>query len=245
MNVVVEKFGTPDELNRGAADLILAVAREKIGECGYFSLVLSGGSTPERLYERLGSPPFSEAVPWEHVHVFWGDERCVPPDHPHSNYRMARRTLLSRVPIPEDNIHRMRGETEPPEAAAAEYEREIRGFFGKHALDYGAIPSFHLVLLGVGRDGHTASLFPDGDAVREKEKWVTAAQAGKGVTPRDRITLTLPVINNAERVLFLVSGREKREIVRSVLESSGSEAGLPAARVAARKEVAWFLDFEP
>jgi len=245
MNVVVERYGTPDELSRRAADFILAVAQEKTGECGYFSLVLSGGSTPGRLYGLLGSPPFSEAMPWGDVHVFWDDERCVPPDHPDSNYRMAFRALLSRVPIPEGNVHRMRGEMEPREAAAAEYEREIRGFFGKHAPDYGTVPSFHLVLLGVGKDGHTASLFPGGDAVREKEKWVTVSRAGEGVTPRHRITLTFPVINNAERVLFLVSGREKRGIVRSVLGPSGSGAELPAARVAARKEVVWYLDFEP
>ena len=166
------------------------------------------------MYALLASEPYAGRVRWDRVHFFWGDERCVPPDHPESNYRMARETLLDVVNPPPDNVHRMRGEDDPERGARA-YEEELRGVLGSAvAIDHDAPPCLNLVLLGMGMDGHTASLFPGAPALDERRRWVVPVEAHQAVA--HRLTLTLPVLNAAAQVVFLVSGGEKAGRVKDV-----------------------------
>jgi 6-phosphogluconolactonase len=213
-----------DELNRKAAAQFVALANEALARSGRFTVALSGGSTPKGLYLLLAEPEFRDRVDWPRVHIFWGDERCVPPDHPDSNYRMAQETLLARVQIPSENIHRMRGEIEP-ETGAQAYEAELRGVFGFAEGDW---PRFDLNHLGLGEDGHTASLFPGSAVLGESARCVAAAYVEK--LRAHRLTLTLPVINRAAQVTFLVSGHSKAGVVRRILRGSGVD-DLPAARI--------------
>lgn len=221
-------------LARTAAELFTALARTSIEERGQFVVALSGGSTPRQLYIRLADPEFSTQIPWRAVHLFWGDERCVPPDHPESNYRMVKESL--RVSIPSANIHRIAGELSPYEAAAL-YEQELRTFFGN-------TPLFDLVLLGLGEDGHTASLFPASPALHEQFRWVVAVSHNVPPPPLvPRVTLTLPVINRAREVLFLVSGVAKAERVAQILGHTSSSTELPAGAVnPSDGNLTWLLD---
>ena len=205
----VRVFETAAELMEAAAQEILKAALQAVSGRGRFTWALSGGSTPRDLYRRLASDPFRSRMPWEAIHFFWGDERHVPPDHPESNFRMAREAMLDAVPIPLGNIHRIHSEEPDAERAAAEYEDEIRSFF---KVTEGEWPRFDLILLGLGKDGHTASLFPGGTAVHERERLVVAVLAS-GV----RITLTPPVLNHAWRVVFLVSGEDKAQALQAVV----------------------------
>lgn len=232
----IRYFPDLEALSLGAAGLISQTADKSVAEKGLYSLVLSGGSTPRRLYELLSQPPFVQETPWPHIHFFWGDERCVPPDHPDSNYGLASRILLSRIPVPEKNIHRIPVEKGPGPWAAREYEKEIRSFFNSPGS------SFDLILLGLGKDGHTASLFP-GDPALQEEEHLTAYVPKPGLAPAfPRITLTLPLINQAEEVLFLVSGAEKKEGLRTILhESSGGRDLYPAARINPKGKVLWYV----
>ncbi|HEV2146509.1 MAG TPA: 6-phosphogluconolactonase, partial [Longimicrobiaceae bacterium] len=192
----------------------------------------AGGSTPRRAYSLLAQEPLAREVPWEHVHLFWGDERCVPPGHPRSNFRMVRDALLAHVPLPAANAHRVRGEL-PRERAAGEYERELREAFG------GGVPRFDLVHLGVGDDGHTASLFPFAPALLERER--LAAPAVHEGEPR--VTLTVPVLNAAARVEFLATGAGKAPVVRKVLRGALDPLRLPAQLVRpAAGDPVWILD---
>src|SRR2546430_4372299 len=190
--------GDTDELNRKAAERFVLLANEAAAKAGRFTAALSGGSTPRTLYSLLAMPDYKESIPWSQVHLFWGDERCVPPDHQDSNYRMAREALLSKITIPTDNVHRMAGEKEP-QVAAVEYEEQLRKLFQPPP---GALPHFDLILLGLGEDGHTVSLFPGSEALDEQERLVIAPYIEKLQT--HRITLSLPVINEAAVILFLV-----------------------------------------
>jgi 6-phosphogluconolactonase len=195
-------------------------------------LALSGGSTPLPVYERLAKL----ALPWPSLHLFWGDERCVPPDDQNSNYGNALRKFISQAPIPEANVHRIQGELEPQEAAKA-YEDELRRFFGPEP------PVMDLVLLGMGADGHTASLFPGCPELAESSRWAISSQPPAGTGPAlPRVTLTLPVINAARAVLFLVAGEDKRPAVSSILRVLGNGSQLPAGLVRPAGELAWFLD---
>jgi len=207
-----------------AALAIVEAAAEAVAAGRRFSLVLAGGGTPRDTYARLAAPPFSERMPWDRTSVFFGDERCVPADHPESNYRMANETLLSKVPIPPDQIFRMRGEAENPEDAAADYARRLTTVF---ATPRGGLPRFDLVLLGMGLDGHTASLFPGSPAVKEIFRTVVAVHAAAASIPQ-RLTLTLRPINAAARVMFLVAGAEKAKVVKAILRDG---AMLPAGLV--------------
>jgi 6-phosphogluconolactonase len=186
------------------------------GECvaaqGRFTVALAGGSTPKAAYGLLASEPSHSHLPWEHIHVFWGDERHVPPDHPESNYRMAHEAMLSKVDIPAANIHRIVAEQEAQQAADA-YEATLRTFFG---LAEGELPRFDLILLGMGPDGHTASLFPGTAAVHEQVRLVVAPWVEKFNT--FRITITPPVLCNAARVVFAAGGADKAETLRQVLQ---------------------------
>ena len=241
MDKTKRSFESIDDMSRSAANYILASAQSCIHDHGFFSLVLSGGSTPRRLYELLSESPYREAMPWKKVHVFWGDERCVPPDDPHSNYAMASQALISKAPIPEVNIHRMIGETMPEEQAADDYERTIRDFFESKGIRNMDFPSFDLILLGLGNDGHTASLFPGNEVLKEQKRWVRTVTAPPDMPVRMRLTLTVPVITNASRIMFLVSGVEKRDIVESILYKPDAYKRFPAALITAQDEVAWFI----
>jgi 6-phosphogluconolactonase len=228
----------PDEaaLAEAAAEHITALAKTVTADKGRFSIALSGGSTPVKLYELLASDAYSEQIDWPSVHIFWGDERCVPPDHVDSCYKMARDTLLDYVPIPEQNVHRMLGEIRPDEAAAR-YEHELKRFFGETEL----FPRFDLILLGMGDDGHTASLFPGTNALLEEkrcviENYVPAKQMW-------RITLTRPTINAAANVIFLAAGAGKAIRLQQVLRGDYNQDGLPAQLVQPKNGiVTWFVD---
>lgn len=221
----IEVYLTPQALADGAAERLANLAEKAIGERGKFNLVLAGGNTPGMLYKRLAQAPYRDKVDWTKVAVFFGDERCVPPIHTDSNYRMASESLLAHVPVREEQIHRMRGEMAPALAAEA-YEIELKTVFG------GSTPVFDLVLLGLGEDGHTASLFPGSPAVEEREHWVATVEHTNPPLPLvTRITLTLPVLNAARNVVFLVSGAAKARILRCVLDYGKETYLLPAQRV--------------
>jgi 6-phosphogluconolactonase len=213
----------------GAAGFVAESAAEAIAARGSFNVALSGGNTPRPVYQRLASAN----IDWTHVHVFFGDERCVPPRDARSNYHMAKAALLDRVAIPPENVHRMRGE-DPPEAAAAAYEVELRNALG----DGGRLD---LVLLGLGHDGHTASLFPGLAAVTETRRAVMEAYVE--FVGMWRLTLTPPTINAARRVVFLVSGDDKAEVLRRLLQGPRQPVVLPAQAIRPSERPAlWLLD---
>jgi 6-phosphogluconolactonase len=223
-------------LAEAAARAIAEAAAAAVAARGHFSLVLAGGSTPRDTYTRLAAPPFADSMPWDRTWAFFGDERCVPPDHAESNYRMAAESLLSKVGIAADRVYRLRGEAEDPEAAAAEYARTLATVFETRR---GGLPRFDLVLLGVGLDGHTASLFPGSPAAKEIFRTVVAVHAAAARLPQ-RLTLTLPTLNAAARVIFLVAGAEKAKIVKASL-SEGSTS--PASMVRpADGTLTWIVD---
>lgn len=225
---------------RAAAERVVRYAAEAIARRGRFDWALAGGSTPERLYRLLASAEYATRLDARHVHLFFGDERCVPPSHPDSNYRMVANSLLDGLPVPPEQVHRMPAEL-PPEEAARRHEAELERHFG---LCVGAgLPSFDLVLLGMGSDGHTASLFPGSPALAESRRWVVADSVPALRTTR--LSLTLPVLNAAARVLFLVAGEDKAERLREVLtgESADPAAPLPAACVRPISgELEWLVD---
>lgn len=222
--------------SRAAAERVVTLAGEAVRERGSFSVALGGGHTPRRLYELLATE-HAGSVDWSRTRVFWGDERCVPPDHPESNYRMAREALLDHVPVPADRIHRVRGEA-PPDAAAEEYAALLAEHLGVERPGVG--DRLDLVLLGMGTDGHTASLFPGGAGL-DAAVWAVAARAPEGVEPRDRVTLTLAALNASRHALFLVAGSAKADAVELAL-NGGPEDRPPAGRVEARKGTDWLLD---
>jgi len=215
-----------DELAQKAAEDFILLANNSVICNGRFAVALSGGSTPRSMYSLLALKKYRREIPWEETHLFWGDERCVPPDHPESNYRMAREALLSRIKIPPENIHRIACE-DGPSIAANQYQNELKEFF---QLARGQFPVFDLVILGLGEDGHTASLFPRSDAVEEKERLVVASYIRK--LSAYRVSLTLPVLNHAAIVDFLVTGKSKAAITKKVLATNAGSSALPAARVA-------------
>jgi 6-phosphogluconolactonase len=207
-----------------AAGAIVDAAVTAVAARQRFTVALAGGATPRETYMRLAGVPFAEQVPWDRTWVFFGDERCVPPDHAESNYRMASETLLSKVGIPGERVYRMRGEAEDSEAAAMEYARTLATVF---ETKRGGLPRFDLVLLGVGLDGHIASLFPGSPAAKEIFRTVVAVHAAAARIPQ-RLTLTFPAINAAARVIFLVSGAEKAKTLKAALSDGGL---LPAGMV--------------
>jgi len=241
MMAAVRTYPDPAALALAAAELFVTAANEAVRERGYFAVALSGGNTPRGLYETLAYPPLREQVAWDRVHVFWGDERCVPPDHSESNFRMARHTLLNHVPIPARNIHRIHGEMEP-DKAAARYEQVLRRFFSRdHEQSQDILPHFDLVLLGLGNDGHTASLFPGTPALHEQTRWVVAQHVDQ--VHGWRITLTPVAINAARQATFLVSGQAKAERLRQVLQGPRNPDRLPAQIVRPRDgHLLWLAD---
>jgi 6-phosphogluconolactonase len=226
-------FPDLQQLSQAAADMFRTLADMAVSERGRFAVALSGGNTPKELYTMLANEPYADQIDWERVHLFWADERCVPPEHGDSNYKLAQELLISRVTIPRENIHRIKGE-EGAEQAAAAYERDLKAYFGD-----GGWPTFDLVILGAGEDGHTASLFPGAFQAMENSR--LAAPVFLGTQKKDRVTLTLPVFNHARQVLFLVGGPSKQRIVRSILQE-GNPDRLPAGLVRPAAGICtWFL----
>ena len=230
----VQIFSDLEALSAAAAEFIATISRKVTESTGNFSMALSGGVTPRPLYALFGSTLYRERIDWKRVRIFWTDERCVPPDHPESNYKLAFDSFLSRVSIPPNNIHRIKGEASADQAARA-YERDIRLFLGGPAF-----PIFDLIILGVGEDGHTASLFPASGAAKERVRVVAPVYLEP---PKlNRVTLTLPTLNNAVQILFLVSGKSKQNVIKEIVEQ-GNPHHYPAGLVQPRQGYSmWFLD---
>lgn len=238
----LEVVPTPELAAEAAAARFVAAAREAIQARGTFLVALSGGKTPRAMYERLAAEPNARAVDWPRMHVLWGDERRVPPDQLASNYRMAREALLDRVPIPAANVHRIRGEVNAGQAAA-EYEGTLRGLLHTPAGPPRPVAGarIDLVLLGLGSDGHTASLFPGVVADEADERWVRASYIK--ILSSWRVTLAPSLINAAAEIAFLVTGTAKAAIVRQVLEGSYRPDLLPAQAIApVAGRLTWYLD---
>lgn len=227
----IEAVKDLEELAHRAARWITDLAASSRGR---FAICLSGGSTPRRLYQLLADAPYREAMPWDRVHWFWGDERFVPWDHPDSNYRMAREAMLAHVPAPAQNIHGITTTGDPVEASRA-YERVLKSYYGADTLD-SARPLFDIELLGLGPDGHTASLFPATKVLEERQRWVAELVGAK---PEVRITLTYPPLESSRHTSFLVAGADKREPLTRVL---AGDLELPAARLRPAGELVWFVD---
>lgn len=250
--VKIQVFPNPNDLVADVALQVLSIAQRSVDERGIFSFMLSGGSTPRLLFERLSDPAYIRNLDWEKAQVFWGDERCVPPEHKDSNYRMARETLLDKVPIPPENIHRIHGELNP-RAAAERYEDELgESFQFKNDRGHGGdqpvtdFPVFDLILLGMGADGHTASLFPGSNALSEKEHWFVAVAHDAAMPPLvARVTATPGILNAGSNVFFLVTGEKKAARLAQVLEGPFRPEDLPAQLVKPENgQLTWFVDQE-
>jgi len=229
--VRVEVAKDPEALAHRVAQRITDLAANSRGR---FAICLSGGSTPRRLYQLLAENPYRDALPWERVHWFWGDERFVPWDHPDSNYGMVRAAMLARAPVPPENIHGIPTKGTPEQAARA-YERVLKSYYGTETLDPSR-PLFDIEILGLGPDGHTASLFPGTIVLEERQRWVIEVVGAK---PEARITLTYPPLEGSRHTAFLVAGADKREVLARAL---AGDSALPAARLRPLGELIWFVD---
>lgn len=232
---LVEVLSDLEAINHQAASFFVNASRDSIAAKNRFAVAISGGSTPRRLYALLGAEPYRDRVDWQHVHFFWADERCVPKEDEESNFKTAFDTLLWKVSISDGNIHRIRGE-EDPDKAAGDYEEEIKMFFG-----ISGSPMFDLIILGMGEDGHTASLFPGSKALQETIRIAVPVYLEK--PNRNRITLTVPVLNNAAQVLFLVAGDSKVKAVSEVLGDGEERKRYPAGLISpVHGSVTWLID---
>jgi 6-phosphogluconolactonase len=235
--IEIRKLTTPQELSAAAAEEVVHAAEEAVAARGRFTIALSGGSTPRNLFTLLATNARS-TLPWDRMFFFWGDERHVPPTDVESNYRMADETMLSKIPVAAGNIFRVAAENPDAAAAAGAYEQTLRKFF---ALESGQVPRFDLILLGMGPDGHTASLFPGTAALQEKTRLVVANWVDKLKT--SRITLTLPVLNAARCVAFLVSGTDKADALKAVLEGDAPGEQYPSKLVKPNDgKLIWLVD---
>ena len=228
-----------EAVSRAAAETLVSLALKKLASKESIAVALSGGSTPRSMFALLvNDAALCSRMPWDRTHFFWGDERHVAPDHSDSNYRMANEALLSRVPVPAGNIHRIRAENPDANKAAEDYEQELRGFF---KLDPGQLPAFDCVFLGMGPDGHTASLFPGTKALHEHERLVVANWVDKFQSYR--ITMTAPVLNNADIVIFHLTGEEKAEPLRVVLEGQKQTDLFPSQLIEpTHGKLIWLVD---
>ncbi len=230
---MISVFADLEQLSRAAAAFIAQLADDATEKHGRFTIALAGGGTPKRTYELLAEPPLRDQVPWANVHVFWGDERCVPPGDSRSNQRMAREALLDHVPIPDRQIHPVEFSTSPA-GSAGSYEQCLREILGK-------APRLDLVLLGLGENGHTASLFPHSDVLAEQTSWVGHLYVHE--QDLHRVTMTAPLINRARNVLFLVSGGQKARTLRAVLQGEYEPEELPAQLIKpVYGELRWYVD---
>lgn len=231
----VEVLATPPDLFHAAAEEFVRLGRNAIGAQGRFTVALSGGSTPRSLYGLLAEKYGNFA--WNRTFLFFGDERHVPPDHPDSNFRMVKESLLAKIQIPGENVFRVKAEMQDASAAALDYEKQMRQFFAPPPSEF---PKFDLILLGMGPDGHTASLFPDSDGLNEQSRWVIANWIEKFKT--HRITFTFPVLNSASEVMFMASGADKAGMVQQVLEGKNAPP-YPVQQVAPKDgKLVWLLD---
>jgi 6-phosphogluconolactonase len=231
----IHRYEDPRTLAKGAASFLIARGQAAQAGRGVFSLALSGGSTPEATYRAVAEQVHGVNLDWNRVKIFWGDERCVPPDDPASNFQMARQALLDHLPVSDDHVFRMACEGDPDQGAL-DYEATLRDQFGE-----GSLPRFDLILLGLGPDGHTASLFPGTKALESGGRWVLSNFVEK--MDAWRMTLSLEVINAAAAVAFLVQGEEKADVLRRVLEGGDEASSFPAAHVRpASGELHWFVD---
>lgn len=236
-NVIV--FDTPEQLAMAAAERFVEFTFEShtVSDPGRFTVALAGGNTPRRVYQLLATERFKSRIPWSQVHLFFGDERCVPPEHPDSNYAMVCDSLIWKVPIPATNVHRIIGERDPGESAQT-YENYLRSFFA--GLSW---PRFDLVWLGMGEDGHTASLFPNSPALKEMSRWVLPTRNEQ--SGQDRITLTVPVFNHATRIFFLVTGKKKAQLLKEVLRRQPGSEQLPVRAITPiYGTLEWLVDAE-
>lgn len=231
---MITVFNDTAELSRTAAELFVQTAREAVQQHGRFTVALTGGSSPVQLYRLLAQPPYREQVPWEQTYIFWGDERWVPLTDERSNAKMALDTFLRQVPVPEGQIYPMWGEGEPEEFAQ-QYEQLLQKHFHQQA------PQFDLILLGMGDDGHTASLFPGTEVLRETSRWVRAYY----LTPQSmyRVTLTAPLINQAKNIVFMTFGANKAPALYEVLEGNRNPEQYPSQLIQPQQgEVRWLVD---
>lgn len=231
MSRTVEVLIDKPALIQRCLDLVLDRMQRAIAHHGLCTIALSGGSTPKPLYEAIAD----QSLPWDKIHVFWGDERYVPANHPDSNEGMARAAWLDRVAIPEGNIHAVPTAEADPVDAAAKHDKELRNFFG---VELGAVPAFDIILLGMGDDGHTASLFPHTEALTVGDRLVTVGD--KGDTPR--ITFTVPLINQARCVIFMIAGTNKREALSHVFAAEDDSSQYPSRLIQPSGELIWLLD---
>jgi 6-phosphogluconolactonase len=234
MKLDTRVFPDLEALSRALLDETLPILKDAVAKRGRFSIALAGGHTPAKMYA-MWAEKYSAQTPWDKVHLFWGDERYVPQDDLLSNYRMTRETLISRVPLPAANVHPVQTNLAPPEKAAEAYEAELRKFFGS------ALPEFDVQLLGLGIEGHTASLFPDSPALDEKQRWVVPVTAP--AEPPQRLTFTPIVLNCGRNTFFLVAGANKREIMAALRnEPEGKPSRYPAGRIRPTGRLLWLLD---
>ncbi len=238
---MIRELDDTNQLFHAAAEEVCRIGRMSIETTGRFSLVLSGGGTPRGLYELLAQHPYRSQIDWKKVDFFWGDERAVPPDHPLSNYRMAKEAMLDKLPIPAERIHRIETERPDLDDAARDYEAKIEQVLGRVPGVGRRPPHFNLFLLGMGDDGHTASLFPNTTYLFEKERWVVAQEVPKA--PHERVTMTPPLINAAHFIMFLVAGPNKAEVLAQVLQGPRDPKRWPAQLIRPLTgEVTWFVD---
>jgi 6-phosphogluconolactonase len=231
---MIRVFDNLELLSHAAAGIFSDAARQSIHACGHFSVALSGGNTPRRLYELLAAKPHRDRIRWDAVHVFWGDERCVPPEDPRSNLRMAREVLLDHIPLPAKNIHAIQGDL-PPAQAAVQYEIELQNYFGDQP------PGFDLILLGMGDNAHTASLFPHTPVLNETKRWISDVYVKE--LNMYRVTFTAPLINLAGQVVFLVSGVDKATALQNVLEGAYQPEEYPAQLICPKgAHPLWLVD---
>lgn len=224
-----------DDLSQQAARFCLQRATESVADHGCFFIALAGGSTPKRLYQTLSQAPYLDQWPWSQTHVYFGDERSVPCDHADSNVRMAGENLLHKVPIPKSNVHVLHGDLSHLRQSAADYEQDIRRHLPRNPQ---GMPQFDLILLGMGDDGHTASLFPNTCILHESQRWVAANFVPQLNTWR--VSMTLPLINNASHVALLVAGADKQQRLREIFTSKQNQ--YPVQAVRAHQQTLWFLD---
>ena len=224
-------------LNNRAAECVRDIAKKAIFSSGTCHIALSGGSTPKSLYALMATAEWKGQFQWDHIHFFWGDERCVPITHPDSNYAMVERELLSKVPVPAKNVHRFPVELNEPDAIAAEYEKELKELFGANG-----VPRFDLILLGLGENGHTASLFPHCPALHETKRLVVADWVEE--VKSHRLTFTVPLINAARQIVFLISGAGKAQVLKDVTQGPRQPEQLPAQLISPSSggRLTWLAD---
>jgi 6-phosphogluconolactonase len=250
MKTKIHKFSKFDDLSWQAAEAISIEAMESVTSKGSFTLMLSGGNSPRETYRALGRPPQSLAMPWPYIHLFWGDERCVPSHHEESNYGNAYRDFIEKIHIPPENVHGIQCQEGSAEEAARDYEKKMRDFFNSPERGCSdnirgdqvcRLPVLDMIILGMGKDGHTASLFPGSSALDDQGKWFTSVNASEAEPPVDRVTITIPVINAASIVMFIVAGKGKKRVLNSILNETKTSKKYPAAWIKPKHKLLWYI----